>query len=67
MKHTPQPGPEPLAHSPENAARRLGVSVRMIYTLIAKDELRSYKLGKRRFIPESECQRFVAKCLKDAR
>lgn len=53
----------PLAHSPERAAKRLGVSTRSVYTLIANDELRSFKVGKRRLIPESECQAFIARQL----
>jgi excisionase family DNA binding protein len=44
----------PLAHSPESAAQRLGVPVRQVYTLLAAGELRSYKEGKRRLIPDSE-------------
>jgi excisionase family DNA binding protein len=57
---------EPLAHSPEGAARRLGISLRAVYTLIATGELRSYKEGKRRKIPESECQRRVQRKLAEA-
>jgi excisionase family DNA binding protein len=51
--------PEPLAHSPEGAGMRLGIPTRAVYTLIASGELRSYKNGKRRLIPDSECQRLV--------
>ena len=50
---------EPLAHSPDSAAQRLGITPRAVYTLIATGELRSYKDGKRRLIPDSECQRHV--------
>ena len=59
--------PEPLAHSPERAAQRLGISTRAVYTLIAKGELRSFKLGKRRKIPDSECQRLVQAKMAEAR
>jgi excisionase family DNA binding protein len=55
--------PQPLVHSPENAARRLGVSVRKIYDLITSGEIRSCKVGKRRLIPESELQSFVQRKL----
>jgi len=55
--------PEPLAHSPERAAHRLGVSTRAIYTHIASGELRSFKDGKRRLIPDTELQRFVTRKL----
>ena len=50
---------EPLAHSPENAARRLGVSTRQIYVLIASGELKSFKSGKRRMVPDSELRAYV--------
>jgi excisionase family DNA binding protein len=50
---------EPLAHSPEGAAKRLGISTRAVYTAIAQGELRSFKIGKRRLIPDTECQRLV--------
>ena len=52
---------EPLAHSPSRAGERLGVSTRQVYVLIASGELRSYKEGKRRLIPDSECQRLVTR------
>lgn len=45
---------EPLAHSPDSAAKRIGESVRAVYTHIATGKLRSYKSGKRRLIPETE-------------
>ena len=50
---------EALAHSPDRAGQRLGISTRAIYTHISSGELRSFKDGKRRLIPESELQRFV--------
>lgn len=57
---------DPLAHSPERAALRLGISTRAVYGLISKGELRSYKDGKRRLIPESELQQRVARKLAEA-
>ena len=63
----PPPAPiEPLAHSPARAGVRIGVSTRQIYSLIATGELRSFKSGKRRLIPEEECQRFVARAMAEA-
>lgn len=50
---------EALAHSPDRAALRLGISTRAVYTHIATGELRSFKDGKRRLIPDAELQRFV--------
>lgn len=57
---------EPLAHSPESAARRIGTNTRAIYTLLATGELRSIKLGKRRLIPDAELQRLLARKLAEA-
>ena len=57
---------EPLAHSPERAGQRIGVSTRQIYALIATGELRSFKSGKRRLIPETECQRYIARQMAEA-
>lgn len=57
---------EPLAHSPENAAKRLGVPLRLIYTLLASGELQSTKLGKRRLIPDTELQRLLQRKLTEA-
>lgn len=50
---------EPLAYSPDDAAKRIGISTRAVYCHIATGELRSYKDGKRRLIPETECQGYV--------
>src|SRR5688572_28161061 len=49
----------PLCYAPPNAGRRIGVSTRKIYELIAAGELRSYKLGKGRRITDAELQRYV--------
>jgi excisionase family DNA binding protein len=57
---------EPLAHSPDRAAQRVGTNVRAIYTAIASGEIRSFKLGKRRLIPDAELQRFVQRKLAQA-
>lgn len=57
---------EPLAHSPDSAAQRLGIPTRAIYSLIASGELRSYKDGKRRLIPDTECQRRVQRKMAEA-
>lgn len=58
---------EPLAHSPDRAAQRLGISTRAVYTHIATGELRSFKDGKRRLIPETELQRYVQRKMAEAR
>ena len=56
----------PLAHSPAGAAKRASLTTRKIYDLIAQGELRSFRLGKRRLIPESELQRLIERKLKEA-
>lgn len=56
----------PLAHSPAGAAKRASITTRKVYALIAEGELRSFKLGKRRLIPESELQRLIERKLKEA-
>ena len=61
-----QTKPEPLAHSPDRAAQRLGISTRAVYTAIATGEIRSFKAGKRRLIPDSECVRFIARRMAEA-
>lgn len=57
---------QPLAHSPDKAAIRIGKSTRSIYELIATGEIRSYKDGKRRLIPESELQSYVQRRMSEA-
>lgn len=52
--------PAPLAHTVPDACQRLGLSRTTLYELIAHGEIRSFKVGARTLIPESELQRFVA-------
>jgi excisionase family DNA binding protein len=61
VKDSPQI--EPLARSPDSAAVRLGTNTRAVYTLIAAGELKTFKLGKRRLIPDSELQALVQRKL----
>ncbi len=63
---TDSPKLEPLAHSPDRAAQRLGISTRAVYAHIASGELRSFKDGKRRLIPDAELQRFVTRKMAQA-
>jgi excisionase family DNA binding protein len=41
------------------AARRIGVSTRTLATLIARDEIPSRKVGRRRIIPIAALETFV--------
>ncbi|MBL8312265.1 MAG: helix-turn-helix domain-containing protein [Rubrivivax sp.] len=61
-----KPTLDPLAHSPDGAAKRIGTNTRAIYNLIATGELRSFKLGKRRLIPDAECQRLIQRRMAEA-
>jgi excisionase family DNA binding protein len=55
-----------LAHSPPHAAELLDTNVRAVYTYIANGELKSFKLGKRRLIPDAELQRLIQRKLAEA-
>jgi excisionase family DNA binding protein len=48
-----------LAHSIDDAAARLGVSVSTIWRLIRSGQLRTVKILGRTLVPESELQRLV--------
>ncbi len=48
-----------LAVSTTEAARRLGVSPRTIATLVARKELASRKIGRRRVIPMRGLEEFL--------
>ena len=50
-----------LAVSISEAARRLGVSVRTIATLVASKELGSRRIGRRRVIPVTALEAFLKK------
>lgn len=53
-------GVAPLAVSPRKAATYLDVGHDAIYQLLRQGRLRSVKLGRRRLIPVSELERFLA-------
>jgi excisionase family DNA binding protein len=53
--------PSVLAVSVAEAARRLGLSQRTVATLIAKGEVESRKVGRRRIIPVAALERFLAR------
>jgi excisionase family DNA binding protein len=49
----------PLAVSPSEAARLLGIGRTKLFDMISKGELASFKCGARRLIPLAELQRWV--------
>lgn len=60
MNTTSDPLVQPLAVSPRKAARYLDIGHDAIYQLLGQGRLRSVKLGRRRLIPLSELERFLA-------
>ena len=48
-----------LAVNIPEAARRLGLSIRMVATLISRRELASRKVGRRRIIPVAALEAFI--------
>jgi excisionase family DNA binding protein len=56
----------PIAHSPDAAAERLGVPVRKVYHLLAAGELKSFKVGRSRLIPDAELHRLVERKMAEA-
>ena len=60
-KSTTHNDPSPLSNSLDRAAARLGLGKSMLYVYINSGELRSFKVGKRRLVLETELQRFLAK------
>lgn len=50
----------PLAHTVNDACRRLGISRTTIYQLIADGQIRTFKVGARTLVPEADLRRFIA-------
>lgn len=50
-----------LAVAIPEAARRIGVSPRTVATLVARGELQSRKVGRRRIIPIAALEKFLAR------
>jgi excisionase family DNA binding protein len=53
---------EQLAVNIPEAARRLGLSIRTIATLVSRRELASRKVGRRRIIPVAALEAFIRGC-----
>lgn len=52
---------QPLSHPIEAAIARLGTSRGTLYKLIAAGEIRTYSVGKRRYVTEAALRDFVAR------
>jgi excisionase family DNA binding protein len=50
----------PIAFSPVEAAKALGVSRSTIFNLLARGEIKGMKLGTRTLVPATELSRFLA-------
>jgi excisionase family DNA binding protein len=57
---------QPLVHRINNACSRLGISRTTLYALIKEEKLRTFQIGGRVVIAESELQRFVAQAMQEA-
>ena len=55
------PTSAPLANQIPQACARLGIGRTALYELLKAGELRSFKVGTRTLIPETELQRFIEK------
>jgi len=51
----------PLLHRRPDAAKRLGISVRLLDSLLAERQLRSVKCGRRRLVSEQSLQDYIRK------
>ena len=49
----------PLAHTVDEAMRRLTVGRTTMYELIKAGEIRPFKIGRKTLIPEAELRRFI--------
>jgi excisionase family DNA binding protein len=52
--------PHPDLVDATNAARRLGIGRTSLYELLSTGELGSVRIGRRRLIPSTEIERFIA-------
>ena len=51
----------PLAMSPQDAARAIGISRSSLYRLMKQGRIRSVKLGRRTLVPTSELSALIDK------
>jgi excisionase family DNA binding protein len=50
---------EPMLLSRKEVARALGISLRLIDTLVARGELRVRRIGRRTLVERRECEKFA--------
>lgn len=55
-----QKDPAPLAHRIPEACARLGIGRSLFYALVAAGEIKTFRIGTRVLVAESELQRFIA-------
>ena len=55
----------PLAMSVEEASRVIGFSRSMLYELIAKGELKTFKVGRRRLVQMGELKSFIERASRE--
>ncbi|WP_111746368.1 excisionase family DNA-binding protein [Salinisphaera orenii] len=51
---------QPLSRGIDEACNMLGVGRSLLFELIERGEIRTFRLGRRRLIPESELKRLIA-------
>lgn len=51
---------EPMAYTPVEAARALGISERSLRALIAREQVRVVRVGRRVLVPVQELHRLLA-------
>ena len=66
QRKEPQPAPEPLLLSLNDAAKRLGIGYTKLKEVIAAGQLKRVRIGGRSLIAESEIQRYVADLVANA-
>ncbi|ANC80067.1 MULTISPECIES: helix-turn-helix domain-containing protein [Pseudomonas] len=56
---------QPLSVGIEEAARSLGIARSMMYEMVGKGEIQSFKIGRRRLILASELKSFIERVAQD--
>lgn len=56
----PIPSPEPIAYAIPDGARAIGLGRTSFFNLLKRGEIRTFRIGSRRFVSRAELMRFVA-------